>query len=283
MSNGPSRAIVSSKEKQATLKDLFEKAKPSIAAVLPKHVTADRLLKVALSATSRTPELLACTPQSMLLAVMQSAELGLEVGGLLGDAYFVKFKDTCQLIIGYRGMIKLARQSGDLKSLEAHVVRDNDVFELEFGLDTKLIHKPAMAGELGKVVAAYAVARFKDGGHQVDVMTLAEIEAIRTRSKSGESGPWATDYAEMAKKTVVRRLCKYLPLSPELQKALEHEAAVEQNVASPVIDIEVLQTEPQTAPSRADAVREHLAGRQPNGVANGAVYDTTIVDAEVTT
>ncbi len=268
MSNAnTSRAIVSSTDKQANLKTLLDKAKGSIASVLPKHLTPDRLLKVALSATSRNPALLACTPQSILLAVMQSAELGLEIGGLLGDAYFVPYKDQAKLIIGYRGMIKLARQSGELKSIEAHVVRDNDVFDLEYGLEPRLIHKPAMSGELGKVVAVYAVARFKDGGYQVDVMTLAEIEAVRTRSQAANDGPWNTDYAEMAKKTVVRRLCKYLPLSPELAKALEHEAAIEQNVASPVIDVEIFAVEPTTEPAtRADALKEKL-GAKTNGEA----------------
>jgi len=269
-----SRAIVSSTEKQANLKMLLEKAKGSIAAVLPKHLTPDRLLKVALSATSRNPALLACTPQSILLAVMQASELGLEVGGLLGDAYFVPFKDQAQLIVGYRGMIKLARQSGELKSLEAHVVRDNDVFDLEYGLDTRLVHKPSLAGELGKVVAAYAIARFKDGGYQVDVMTLAEIEAVRTRSKAAGDGPWMTDYAEMAKKTVVRRLCKYLPLSPELVNALEHEAAVEQNVASPVIDVEIFQVEQAPEATRADSLKEKL-GAKVNGDAVALATEPT--------
>ena len=263
MSNNTGRAIVSSTDKQANLKSLLDKAKGSIAAVLPKHLTPERLLKVALSATSRNPALLACTPQSILLCVMQAAELGLEIGGLLGDAYFVPFKDTATLVIGYRGMIKLARQSGDLRVLEAHVVREGDVFECEYGLETRLVHKPAMGdGELGKIVAAYAIARFKDGGYQVDVMSLAEIEAIRKLSKSGDSGPWAAHYAEMARKTVVRLLCKYLPLSPELQRALEHETAVEEGIKSPVIDVELFDAAPEAEQiSRADALKEKLNGK----------------------
>lgn len=254
-----SAAIVSSKDKQATIRDLLEKAKPSISAVLPKHVTADRLLKVALSATARTPALLACSPQSILLAVMQSAELGLEVGGLLGDAYLVPFKGQVQLIVGYRGMVKLARQSGELTSLEAYVVHSNDKFEIEFGLEPRLVHKPVMQGERGDVVAAYAIARFKDGARQVDVMTRAEIDALKTRSASGANGPWVTDFPEMAKKSVVRRLCKYLPLSPELSKALEHEAAVEQNIASPIIEVEMLSPDPEPEKDRVADIKDKLA------------------------
>jgi recombination protein RecT len=277
-----SSAIVSSRDKQQTIKDLLERAKPSIAAVLPKHLTADRLLKVALSATARNAGLLACTPQSIILAVMQGAELGLEVGGLLGDAYLVPFKNQVQLIVGYRGMIKLARQSGALASIEANVVRQNDVFDLEFGLDSKLVHKPAMTGEPGEVVAAYAIARFKDGSRQLDVMTRAEIDAIRTRSASAMSGPWVTDFAEMAKKTVVRRMCKYLPLSPELQKALEHEAAIEQNVASPIIDVEMLQPDPEPEKDRAEDLKAKIAAKNGTTTKTADGKSDVTVDGEIT-
>jgi recombination protein RecT len=267
---------VASKDKQATIRDLLEKAKPSISAVLPKHVTPDRLLKVALSATARNASLLACTPQSILLAVKQAAELGLEVGGLLGDAYMVPFKGAVQLIVGYRGMIKLARQSGSLTALEAFVVHANDRFEIEYGLEPRLVHTPTMAGERGDVVAAYAIARFKDGARQVDVMTRAEIDAVRNRSRAAQDGPWVTDFAEMAKKTVVRRLCKYLPLSAELSKALEHEAAVEQNVASPIIDVEILQPEASSERDRGAEMAEKLAAKNgtPKITADGEVISS---------
>lgn len=253
-------------DKQQTLKDLLEKASPSIAAVLPKHLTVARLTKVALSATARKPELLACTALSIVKAVMQGAELGLEVGGLLGEAYLVPYGDVATLIVGYRGMLKLARQSGMLSSIESHVVCERDTFELEYGLNPKLVHKPAMNGDPGAVVAAYAIARFKDGAIQVDVMTRAEIDAIRTRSKAGNSGPWVTDFPEMAKKTVVKRLCKYVPLSPELAKALEHEAAIDEGVRSPVIDVALFDEttgeiiDEVKEPTRADSIKAKLAG-----------------------
>lgn len=260
--------------KQKTIMDLFESRKASIAAVMPRHLTPERLLKIALACTARTPTLLACTPQSLLLAVMQAAELGLEAGGLLGDGYLVPYKDEAKLIIGYRGLIKLARQSGQMASLEAYVVRKNDVFEIEFGLEPKLMHRPHMTGipDDKDIVAVYAIARFKDGARQVDVMTRAEVDAIRARSKSGNDGPWVTDFAEMAKKTVVKRLAKYLPLSPELAKALEHETAIEQNVASPVIDVEVVQSEPSAPPqTRADIMKEKLSDAPMKADADGVV------------
>lgn len=283
-----STALVGSHSKQATIKDLLEKSKTSIAAVIPKHITPDRLLKVALSATARTPALLACSPQSILLAVMQSAELGLEVGGLLGEAYFVPFKDTAQLIVGYRGLIKLARNSGELRTIEARVVHANDQFEIEFGLENKLVHKPCLSGDPGDTVAVYAIARYKDDAYQVEVMTRAEIDAIRARSKAGSDGPWVTDFDEMAKKTVLRRLLKTGPLSPELKRALEHEAAVDQNVASPVIDVSVLDTQPEQATvDRGDALAAKVASKngakakpEPAGVAADGQTRIT-VDGEI--
>lgn len=255
-------ALVSSKDKQATIKDLLERSKSSIAAVLPKHLTPERLLKVALSATARTPALLACTPHSILLAVMQAAELGLEVGGLLGEAYFVPFKNQVQLIVGYRGLIKLARNSGQLRTIEARVVHANDVFEIEFGLENKLVHRPCLTGDPGETVCVYAIARYKDDAYQVEVMTRSEVDAIRGRSQASASGPWVTDYDEMAKKTVLRRLLKTGPLSPEVARALEHEVAVEQNQASPVIDvsiIEALNPEESSKVDRGDAMAAKVA------------------------
>jgi recombination protein RecT len=278
-----STALVSSKGKQATIKDLLEKSKTSIAAVLPKHLTPDRLLKVALSATARTPALLACTPQSILLAVMQSAELGLEVGGLLGEAYFVPFKNSVQLIVGYRGMIKLARNSGQLKTIEARVVHANDQFEIEFGLENRLIHKPCLSGEPGDTVCVYAIARYKDDAYQVEVMTRAEIDAIRKRSQAADSGPWVTDFDEMAKKTVLRRLLKTGPLSPEVARALEHETAVEQNVASPLIDVTILDAvDEQAAPpaDRGDALAAKVAAKNGKGKPDEAPAQQAVVTAD---
>jgi recombination protein RecT len=281
-------ALVSSKDKQATIKDLLERSKSSIAAVIPKHITPDRLLKVALSATARTPALLACTPQSILLAVMQAAELGVEVGGLLGEAYFVPFKDTATLIVGYRGLIKLARNSGELKTIEARVVHANDQFEIEFGLENKLVHKPCLAGDPGDTVCVYAIARYKDDAYQVEVMTRAEIDAIRNRSKAGTDGPWVTDFDEMAKKTVLRRLLKTGPLSPEVKRALEHEAAIDQNIASPILDVAVIDAPVETPPvDRGDALAAKVAAKsggkaKPEAAAVAADGQTRVtVDGEV--
>jgi recombination protein RecT len=267
--------------KQQTLKELLTKAAPSLQAVAPKHLTAERLVKIALSATSRNPELLACSASSILRAVMQGAEMGLEVGGLMNEAALVPFSNKKSKSIEaicipmYRGLIKLARNSGQLTTVEAHVVYENDIFDLEFGLEPKLVHKPNLRADRGKVTCAYAIALFKNGGgHQIDVMTVGELDAIKKRSQAAESGPWVTDEAEMQRKTVVKRLCKYLPLSAELAKAVAVDDAVERGelhtidvtLLEPDVDGVVSDEPKSNVASLKDKVKarsEEPAGRQP--------------------
>lgn len=206
--------------KTGTVKNLFEAARSRIEEVAPKHLSPDRLMRVALMTISRTPKLAECTPHSLLNAFMTATQLGLEVGGVLGEAYLVPYKTEATFILGYRGMINLARRSGQIISIEAQVVREGDLFDFEYGLEMRFRHQPKAEVDQ-PITHAWALARFRDGGHQLDVMTIRDIEAIRKRSRSSTNGPWVTDFAEMAKKTVVRRLCKYLPLSPEMADAVD--------------------------------------------------------------
>lgn len=201
-----------------------------LAEVATRHLTPEKLLRLVTSEIRRVPDLGKCSSQSLLLAVMNMARLGLEPGGALGHCYLVPFRDKdrgleCQLIIGWRGLVALARRSGVIRRLEAHPVHANDLFVCEFGTDPKLIHTPALAGERGEIVAAYAVAQLADGAKQVEVMTRAEIDKVRASAKSRNSPAWSDWFSEMARKTVVRRLCKYLPLTAEaadpMREALE--------------------------------------------------------------
>ncbi len=250
--------IVVDKGKQTTLKQMLEKAAPAMRAVLPKHVTAERLTKIVLSCTSRTPALLNCSADSLLRAVFQASELGLEAGGLLGEAYLVPYGNQCTLIPGYRGLVKLARQSGELRSIEAREVYERDTFEVEFGLTPKLSHRPFLDGDPGRVCFVYAVAHLKDGGYQFEVMSHTQVEAIRARSKAGKSGPWISDWVMMARKTVIRRLTKLLPMSIELARAVALDDAADTGEA-PAIDVELPRLEEQTqAPSRIDAMKDAL-------------------------
>jgi recombination protein RecT len=200
----------------------------SLASRLPRHLTADRMLKVALTAINKTPKLLECSRESLLLSIMQAAELGLEPGGALGEGYLVPYGNQCQFIPGYRGLISLARRSGQIISIEAHVVYQKDEFECGFGLDPFLKHTPAWEeADQGPLRFVYAVAKLKDGGVQFEVMSRAQIEKIRAASKAGRNGPWVDHFDEMARKTVVRRLFKYLPVSVELATALDLQAGAE--------------------------------------------------------
>lgn len=277
-------------EQQAmrSIKGLLEQSKSAIASRLPKHLTADRILKTALTAINKTPKLLECTKESLMLSIMQAAELGLEPGGALGEGYLVPYKSTCQFIPGYRGLISLARRSGQILSIEAHVVYEKDEFNCTLGLDPKLEHTPAWEEvDPGKMRFVYAVAKLKDGGVQFEVMSRAQVEAIRQKSKAGNNGPWVDHYDEMARKTVVRRLFKYLPVSVEMARAMELQAGaeageftgltLEPEAGSQVIDGQVLPPEVQgsaagplsgaegaaAGQSRADKLKANLSGPAP--------------------
>lgn len=214
----------------------MKKMAPRFAEVLPKHMSMERMSRIALTTIRTNPKLLECEVPSLMGAVMQAVQLGLEPG-LLGHCYLLPFKNKkqnkmeVQFIIGYKGMIDLARRSGHIQSIYAHAVYENDEFEYELGLHPQLKHKPSF-GERGEFIGAYAVAHFKDGGHQMEFMPKSEIEKRRQRSAAANSSysPWASDYDEMAKKTVVRYMFKYLPISIEVQSQAQHDEVVRKDI-----------------------------------------------------
>lgn len=263
-SNG--RSMSPAQQKFRTLADMVSSRKSYFANVLPSHVGADRFAKVVIAALSKEPKLLGCTPESVLLSVTQAAQLGLEPTGTLGSAYLVPYGNACQLIIGYRGLIDLARRSGQIMTIEAHVVRERDRFECTFGLEPKLTHEPHWGEDPGELSFVYAIARLTGGAVQYEVMSRAQVEAIRRGSKAGKSGPWVDHFDEMARKTVVRRLCKYLPLSVELATALEHENNLDAGAVTfdplPETEAEVIEQGtaalPEKQPSRTEAVKARV-------------------------
>jgi len=204
--------------KAATIFDLIERQKEQIARALPKHITAERFARIVLTQIRTNAKLLECDQQSLLGAIMLSAQLGLEPGPL-GHAYIVPYGREATFIIGYKGYLDLMWRSGKLLSLAVHEVCENDEFDFEYGLEERLRHKPALRNR-GEVIGYYLVARYKDGGHFVYWMSREDIDKIRQRSKAANSGPWATDYDAMARKTVVRQAARWMPLSIEVQRAL---------------------------------------------------------------
>jgi recombination protein RecT len=224
---------------------MLDQFKGEIARALPKHINPDRMARIALTAFRMTPKLGECDPRSVFAAVIQSSQMGLEVG-LMGEAHLVPFGNQCQLIPGYTGLMKLARQSGLVQDIYAHEVRVNDNFTLKLGMERSLEHEPlttlggfpAADDERGDVAGFYAVAVFKDGSRTFVAMGRKEIEKIRDNSRGYQSAKrykkesvWDSDFTAMGLKTAIRRLCKFLPKSPELASALALDAAAEQGKA----------------------------------------------------
>lgn len=185
---------------------------------LPKHVTPERLARIVLTEIRRTPKLLLCSRESLLGAIIQAAQLGLEPG-VLGECWIIPYGKEAVFVPGYRGMAQLAWRSDQIASVAARAVFEGDVFSYDYGSDL-LTHKPGGDTDPAKLTHAYAIVHIKGGGRIWDVMTRAEIEKVRQRSPSGGEGPWVTDYAEMAKKTPFRRLMKIAPCSAELRTAM---------------------------------------------------------------
>ncbi len=255
-------------QRQNTLANLIERQKVEIARALPRHLSPDRLARIATTVMRQVPQLGQADPTSFLGALMTCAQLGLEPGPL-GHAYLVPFKNhakSCrdkrgcdcrvdvQFIPGYRGLVELARRSGQVQSVQARVVREGDEFAYAFGLDPRLDHVPA--GTLANVTHAYAVVRYKDGGVDFDVMTVAEINAIRQRSKASDKGPWVTDYAEMAKKTVLRRLLKTAPMSVEYAQAVAQDEQIRTIITPDALDIAPPEPEPELPDIEGEVVDE---------------------------
>lgn len=194
-----------------------DKFKNEVARVLPKHLNAERFIRIGITATTRTPKLLECTPASFFKCLLDLSALGLEPDGR--RAHLIPYGRECTLIIDWKGLAELAMRSGIVSVLHADVVCENDTFDYDRG--ALKAHKVNYRESRGKVFAVYALCRFKDGNEKCDVMSIEDVKAIQRRSRSGGNGPWVTDFNEMAKKTVFRRLSKWLPLSAEFRDALE--------------------------------------------------------------
>ncbi|HRD20423.1 MAG TPA: recombination protein RecT [Fervidobacterium sp.] len=230
--------------KEPVLLDLLRKQEKEIRRALPQQVDAERFIRVVVTEVKRNPELLKASQYSFLAAIMLSAQFGLEPGPL-GQCFFIPYdnKKTGQLEVqfqlGYKGYLELVRRSGHVSMIDAHVVYKNDKFEYQYGLEPKLTHVPALK-DRGEPIAAYAVARMKDGSFSFYVMSVEEIESIRQRSKRPNNGPWVTDWDAMARKTVLKQLCKYLPLSIEVQRAIATDETTKIAASTTYIDADEL-------------------------------------------
>ena len=205
-------------KQQATLKDLIsgDKFREQVSLALPAHLTPERFSRIALNALQRTPKLQDCTQGSLFKCLLDMAAMGIEPDGR--RAHLIPYGNEVTLILDYKGLLELVRRSGDVVSIRSELVCENDEFSWENG---KVTHKIDWRKPRGEMQAVYAEAVLKSGETQTATMTKDEVDAIRKRSRSGNNGPWATDYGEMAKKTTLRRLCKLLPLSPEIAEHVD--------------------------------------------------------------
>lgn len=266
--------------------------KAEIAKALPKHCTPDRFLRVALTALTKTPKLAECTPASVCSSLLSLSQFGLEPDGR--RAHLIPYENRkrgiveCQLIIDYKGIAELVLRSGLVSYLHADVVCENDVFDYNMGEVTK--HVIDFKKPRGKPYAFYAICRFKDGSTKADAMTMEEVKAIQARSRAGGNGPWITDFNEMGKKTVFRRLSKWLPLSPEIRAAVENDDDVIDVDAKPsasnagalaaLVDSPGMPTdEPQNVTGNGEQLPEYTAADRDRVV---GVIEARILDGSTT-
>lgn len=213
--------MTGTKNKYMEVRSLLLQMEQQLEAALARQMPVDRFVRAALTSLRRTPKLLECDALSLLGALMECAQLGLDPDSHLGHVYLVPFKGKVQLILGYRGIIRLARRSGDLSHIEARVVYSSDDFSVVFGSDRErlLRHVPAPV-DRGDLIAAYAIARFRDGQELYDVVWEDDIKEAMASSRgvNEEDSPWKVHRAAMWRKTAVRRLEPFLPLDPIAQR-----------------------------------------------------------------
>lgn len=258
----------------------LEQIKGQLIRALPKHLNVERFLRLSLTAFQQTPQLFECTRASVYGAIVQASQMGLEVNNGLGEAYLVPFKDhgvsKCQLIPGYRGFVKLARNTGQVGQVYARVRYMNDFFEITQGTSEEILHKPGLLEEdqvndASCILGAYAVAHLLAGRGratfpQFEVMQISQILAIKARSKSAGSSysPWNTDFAEMCKKTAMRRLAKWIPLSANMARAIQLDDEADQGITQDfgdLIDTEAVDPKQQAAvPANAPVGRRMNLG-----------------------
>lgn len=240
MSENTTVTVASQGQQQVTLKQQVQRMEHQFALAAPKGVEARQIVRDVLTAISQNPDLLNCTPQSVLGGAMTMAQLGLRVG-VLGHGWLIPFNSNknidgrwtkvreAQLVIGYQGLIALAHRSGQIKSLSARKVHENDHFSVEYGVDENLVHRPAM-GDRGPVVGYYAVVKFLPQGHSFYYLTKAEAEVYRDRYAMSQKGPWKSEFDAMAMKTCIRQLSKMMPKGTDLAAALDADDSVRVDV-----------------------------------------------------
>lgn len=238
------QAVAARPNSLGTVQGLLEKYKAQIAMALPRHMTPERMIRVAMTAVSQTPKLMECDPLTVCACVVQSSILGLEPSSVLGEAYLVPFRNSktdrmeCQLIPGYQGLVKLARNSGEVSMIDAQIVYANDAFEFRKGSDIWWEHKWARTGDRGDPEGVWAGYVLKDGSRNFEYWTMDQLRDHRDRYSKGAKdkagnliGAWADSPEWMYKKTVLKQVIKLMPKSVELSTALSLEERADVGVS----------------------------------------------------
>lgn len=228
---------------KATMQQYIKQMQSDIRKALPSVITPERFTRIVLSALSTNPKLAETTPQSFLGAMMTAAQLGVEPNTPLGQAYLIPFWNSkaraleCQFQLGYKGLIDLAYRSGEVNVIQAQVVCENDEFTYSFGLDPQLKHVPA-THDRGAPVYVYAVFRTKDDGYGFEVMSMDDVRAHAQKySKAYSSGPWQTNFEEMAKKTVLKRVLKYAPLKSDFVRGVAQDETIKTEISEDMYSV----------------------------------------------
>ena len=235
-------ATINNPEKK-TMQMYIKSMEGEIKKALPSVITPERFTRMTLSAISTNPKLGSCTPASFLGAMMSAAQLGLEPNTPLGQAYILPYQNKgvleAQFQLGYKGLIDLAYRSGEVEVIQSHIVYENDEFECNYGLEPTLKHTPA-ASDRGEPIKVYAMFKTKSGGFGFEVMSMDDVKihaAKYSKAYTASFSPWKTNFEEMAKKTVLKRVLKYAPLKSDFVRAVVQDESIKNEISEDMYEV----------------------------------------------
>lgn len=215
--------------------DFMERHKRDFEMVIPSHLKPERVMRLAISACRRNPELLTCDLQTVVGGLLEASSLGLEVNSPMRHASLIPFRNNksrkkeAQLIIEYRGLVELMLRHPKVISVFGNVVYSRDVFTVQYGTNEKLEHIELEEADRGEIRGFYAYCRMTEDAYRFVYLSKAKVDGIRDKYSAGYKNaksagaptPWVDNYEEMGIKTAIRRLERFVPKSPELSRGIE--------------------------------------------------------------
>jgi recombination protein RecT len=262
----PEKGLSVRQQKAVTIRRAIESREVQLLDVMPYGMDLKRFIRTTLIAVSQNDALLDCTPESLITAIFEAAECGIEPTGSLGRGYLVPIKDhgvlKANFWIGYPGLIELAMRSKVVSKVWSRPVFKGDKFEVHYGTRDEIVHDPQLGEEVkaGDLTHIYACCAYKDGAVDFEVLTKEQVDLVRARAKGANlpDSPWNSDYIEQARKTGIRKLAKRMPLTAEAARAIQKDEERE-------FGLEERRHAAEKAEKRADSLGESLrqrAGRQ---------------------